>query len=211
MIQATALLLLVQAASYHQATVPTNANLVLTTAAGSLEGLLRLDYDVREPMFSDITFMKERLVELMPYLEEAERPVIKKAYEYLLNLEGTLTVDFGTTLGLLTDKATKYSQEMQGKIEKYPGKFKSSLRTLRNFLSTVSENTDDLVEASETALSHAKVVLVSIEAFRNMMRAAEPKNTEAKPFKPFLQLTNIVQTIGTVATADTTFDEAFTP
>merc|ERR1712066_358367 len=199
MIQATALLLLVQAASYHQATVPTNANLVLTTAAGSLEGLLRLDYDVQEPM-----------VELMPYLEEAERPVIKKAYEYLLNLEGTLTVDFGTTLGLLTDKATKYSQEMQGKIEKYPGKFKSSLRTLRNFLSTVSENTDDLVEASETALSHAKVVLVSIEAFRNMMRAAEPNNTKAKPFKPFLQLTNIAQTIAKGATADTTFDEAFT-
>merc|ERR1719411_380026 len=151
MIQATALLLLVQAASYHQATVPTNANLVLTTAAGSLEGLLRLDYDVREPMFSDITFMKERLVELMPYLEEAERPVIKKAYEYLLNLEGTLTVDFGTTLGLLTDKATKYSQEMQGKIEKYPGKFKSSLRTLKKFLSLVSQNTDDLVEASEAS------------------------------------------------------------
>merc|ERR1712066_360194 len=115
MIQATALLLLVQAASYHQATVPTNANLVLTTAAGSLEGLLRLDYDVQEPMFSDITFMKERLGELMPYLEEAERPVIKKAYEYLLNLEGTLTVDFGTTLGLLTDKRCRArSRNIQG-------------------------------------------------------------------------------------------------
>merc|ERR1719411_91363 len=161
-------------------------------------------------MFTDITFMKERLVELMPYLEEAERPVITKAYEYLLNLEGTLTVDFGTTLGLLTEKATKYSREMQGKIERYPGKFKSSLRTLRKFLSLVSHNTDDLVEASETALRQAKVVLISVEAFSNMMKVAEPENTKAQPFKSFLQLTNIAQTIARGTTADTTFDEAFT-
>jgi len=209
MIRATALLLLLQTASYHQASVPTNANQVLTAAAGSLEGLLRLDYDALVPMFTDITFMKERLVELMPYLEEAERPVIQKAYEYLLNLEGTLRVDFGTTLGLLTDKATKYSRQMQGKIERYPGKFKSSLRTLKTFLSLVSENTDELVVASETALRHAKVVLISVEAFRNMMNAAEPENTKEQPFKPFLQLTNIAQTIAAGATADTTFDEAF--
>merc|ERR550539_1439507 len=95
MIRATALILLVQAASYHQASVPTQATQVLTTAAGSLEGLLGLDYDALEPMYKDITFMKERLVELMPYLEEAERPVIQKSYEYLLNLEGTLNVDLG--------------------------------------------------------------------------------------------------------------------
>merc|ERR1719479_355486 len=210
MIRATALLLLVQTAVYHQASVPFNANLVLTTAAESLEGLLGLDYDLLEPMFTDITFMKESLVELMPYLEEAERPVITKAYEYLLNLEGTLTVDFGTTLGLLTDKTTTYSRQMQGKIQRYPGKFKSSLRTLKKFLSLVSENTDDLVEASEAALKHANVVLISVEAFRNMMKDAEPENTKPQPFKPFLQLTNIAQTIARGATADTTFDEALT-
>merc|ERR1719510_2695714 len=210
MIRATALLLLVQTAVYHQASVPSNANLVLTTAAESLEGLLGLDYDLLEPMFTDITFMKESLVELMPYLEEAERPVITKAYEYLLNLEGTLTVDFGTTLGLLTDKTTTYSRQMQGKIQRYPGKFKSSLRTLKKFLSLVSENTDDLVETSETALKHANVVLISVEAFRNMMKVAEPENSEPQPFKPFLQLTNIAQTIARGATADTTFDDAFT-
>merc|ERR1719411_1535337 len=161
-------------------------------------------------MFSDITFMKETLVELMPYLEEAERPVIKKAYEYLLNLEGTLRGDFSTTLGLLTDKANKYSREMQGKIERYPGKFKSSLRTLKKFLSLVSQNTDDLVEVSETALRHANVVLISVEAFRNMMKDAEPENTKPQPFKSFLQVTNIAQTIARGATADTTFDEALT-
>merc|ERR1719436_46125 len=210
MIRATALLLLVQAASYHQASVPSDANLVLTTAAGSLDGIVGLDYDLVDPMFKDITFMKESLVELMPYLEEAERPVIKKAYEYLLNLEGTLTVDFRTMLGLLTDKATKYSREMQGKIERYPGKFKSSLRTLKKFLSLVSQNTDDLVEVSETALRHANVVLISVEAFRNMMKDAEPENTKPQPFKSFLQVTNIAQTIARGATADTTFDEALT-
>merc|ERR1719242_2886524 len=156
----TVFLLLLQAAAYRQASVPTHANTVLTDAALSLKEVLALDYDVL-PMFKDITFMKESLVELMPYLEEAERPVIKKAYEYLLNLEGTLTVDFRTMLGLLTDKATKYSREMQGKIERYPGKFKSSLRTLKKFLSLVSQNTDDLVEVSETALRHANVVLIS--------------------------------------------------
>merc|ERR1711953_1449361 len=109
MIRATAFFfLLLQAASTHQASVPTDANLVLTAAAESLENL----------------------VELMPYLEESERPVITTAYANLLDLEGTLSVDFGTTLGLLTDKATRYSQQMQGKIARYPKKFKSSLRTL---------------------------------------------------------------------------------
>merc|ERR1712038_1245570 len=182
MIRATALLLLVQAASYHQASVPTNANQVLTKAAGSLEGLLGLDYDALEPMFTDITFMMERLVELMPYLEEAERPVITKAYEYLLSL------DFRTTLGLLKDKATKYGGDMQSKIQKYPKKLKSSLRTLESFFAQVSTNMDNLVEASETALTHAKVVLVSVEAFRNMMKVAEPENTQPQPLKAFLHL-----------------------
>ena len=31
-------------------------------------------------------------------------------YEYLLNLEGTLAVDFEATLGLLKEKAIKYMQ-----------------------------------------------------------------------------------------------------
>merc|ERR1712025_1294549 len=103
----TVLLLLLQAAAYRQASVPTHANTVLTDAAVSLKESLALDYDVL-PMFKDITFMMESLVELMPYLEEAERPVITKAYEYLLNLESSLSLDFRTTLGLLKDKATKY-------------------------------------------------------------------------------------------------------
>merc|ERR1719340_254092 len=116
----TVLLLLLQAPAYRQDPVRPQANSVLTDAAASLKDAMALDYDVL-PMFKDITFMKESLVELMPYLEEAERPVITKAYEYLLNLEGTLTVDFGTTLGLLTDKTTIYSRQMQGKIQRYPG------------------------------------------------------------------------------------------
>merc|ERR1712113_221440 len=66
----TVLLLLLQAAAYHQASVPTHANTVLTDAALSLKESLALDYDVL-PMFKDITFMMESLVELMPYLEEA--------------------------------------------------------------------------------------------------------------------------------------------
>merc|ERR1712218_280606 len=154
----TVLLLLLQAAAYRQASVPTHANTVLTDAAVSLKESLALDYDVL-PMFKDITFMMESLVELMSYLEEAERPVITKAYEYLLNLESSLSLDFRTTLGLLKDKATKYGGGMQSKIQKYPKKLKSSLRTLKSFLAQVSTNMDNLVEASETALTHAKVAL----------------------------------------------------
>merc|ERR1712218_328331 len=192
----TVLLLLLQAAAYHQASVPTHANTVLTDAAVSLKESLALDYDVL-PMFKDITFMMESLVELMPYLEEAERPVITKAYEYLLNLESSLGLDFRTTLGLLKDKATKYGGDMQSKIQKYPKKLKSSLRTLKSFFAQVSTNMDNLVEASETALTHAKVVLVSVEAFRNMMKVAEPENTQPQPLKPFLHLSDIAETVVT--------------
>merc|ERR1719222_433811 len=186
--RARALLLMLQAAAYHQASLPTNAELVIKGAAGSLEGVLGLgrDYDALKPMIKDIDIMKERMVELMPYLEEAERPVITTAYANLLDLEGSLSVDFGTTLGLLTDKATRYSQQMQGKIARYPKKFKSSLRTLNTFLATVSENTNGLAEASDNALRQAKVVLISVEAFKNMMKVAEPKKTRAQPFKSFL-------------------------
>merc|ERR1712141_223640 len=42
------------------------------------------------------------------------------------------------------------------------------------------------------------------------MKVAEPENSEPQPFKPFLQLTNIAQTIARGATADTTFADAFT-
>merc|ERR1712073_80420 len=198
----TILLLLIQAAAYHQASVPTHANTVLTDAAVSLKESLALDYDVL-PMFKDITFMMESLVDLMPYLEEAERPVITKAYEYLLNLESSLSLDFRTTLGLLKDKATKYGGDMQSKIQKYPKKLKSSLRTLKSFFAQVSTNMDDLLQASETALRHAKVVLVSVEAFRNMMKVAEPENTQPQPLKPFLHLSDIAKTVAeTVVTPD---------
>merc|ERR1711953_1141920 len=196
----TVLLLLLQVAAYRQASVPTHANTVLTDAALSLKESLALDYDVL-PMFKDITFMMESLVELMPYLEEAERPVITKAYEYLLNL------DFRTTLGLLKDKATKYGGDMQSKIQKYPKKLKSSLRTLKSFFAQVSTNMDNLVEASETALTHAKVVLVSVEAFRNMMKVAEPENTQPQPLKAFLHLSDIAKTVALEVTHDTTFDD----
>merc|ERR1712109_373221 len=201
MIRATAFfLLLLQAASTHQASVPTDANLVLTAAAESLESVLGLDYNVLEPTFRDIDLVKENLVELMPYLEESERPVITTAYANLL--------DFGTTLGLHTDKATRYSQQMQGKIARYPKKFKSSLRTLNTFLATVSENTNGLVEASDNALRQAKVVLISVEAFKNMMKVAEPKKTRAQPFKSFLDFSDIFQTIAFGVTSDTTSNEA---
>merc|ERR1711953_924217 len=125
MLRAGALLLLLQVVTHHQASLPTNADLVMTGAAERLDEVLGLDFEVVQPnMFQDITLMKERLLELMPYLAEAERPVITTAYANLLDLEGTLRVNFGTTLGLLTDKAIKYSQEMTDKIEKYPGKFR---------------------------------------------------------------------------------------
>merc|ERR1712018_456073 len=180
----TVLLLLLQAAAYHQASVPTHANTVLTDAALSLKESLALDYDVL-PMFKDITFMME----------------------YLLNLESSLTLDFRTTLGLLKDKATKYGGDMQSKIQKYPKKLKSSLRTLKSFLAQVSTNMDNLVEASETALTHAKVVLVSVEAFRNMMKVAEPENTQPQPLKAFLHLSDIAKTVALEVTHDTTFDD----
>merc|ERR1712102_163035 len=192
----TVLLLLLQAPAYRLDPVRPQANSVLTDAAASLKDAMALDYDVL-PMFKDITFMLESLVDLMPYLEEAERPVISKAYEYLLNLESTLTVNFRTTLGLLKNKATKYAGDMQSKIQKYPKKLKSSLRTLKNFFAQVSTNMDDLAEASETALRHAKVVLVSVEAFRNMMKVAEPENTQPQPLKPFLHLSDIAKTVVT--------------
>merc|ERR1711884_457984 len=203
----TVLLLLLQAPAYRQDPVRPQANSVLTDAAASLKDAMALDYDVL-PMFKDITFMMESLVDLMPYLEEAERPVISKAYEYLLNLESTLTVDFRTTLGLLKDKATKYGGVMQSKIRKYPKKLKSSLRTLKSFVAQVSTNMDNLVEASETALTHAKVVLVSVEAFRNMMKVAEPENTQPQPFKAFLHLSDIAKTVAeTVVTPDINVDD----
>merc|ERR550517_2137312 len=114
MIPATALLLLLQAAAHQQAALNKNAELVIAGAAQSLEDLLGLNYQVVDPMFQDIGIMKKRLVELMPYLEEAERPVITKAYAKLLDLEGTVKVDFGTPLGLLADKVTKESERMKG-------------------------------------------------------------------------------------------------
>merc|ERR550525_1819474 len=103
MIPATALLLLLQAAAYQQAALNKNPELTINSAAQSLEDLLGLNYQVVNPMFRDIGIMKKRLVELMPYLEEAERPVITKAYAKLLDLEGTVQVNFGTPLGLLAD------------------------------------------------------------------------------------------------------------
>merc|ERR1712026_298007 len=202
----TVLLLLLQAPAYRLDPVRPQANSVLTDAAASLKDALALDYDVL-PMFKDITFMMESLVELMPYLEEAERPVITKAYEYLLNLESTLTLDFRTTLGFLKDKATKYGGDMQSKIQKYPKKLKSSLRTLKSFVAQVSTIMDNLVEASETALTHAKVVLVSVEAFRNMMKVAEPENTQSQPLKAFLHLSDIARSVALEVTHDTTIDD----
>merc|ERR1711953_8252 len=186
----TVLLLLLQAPAYRQDPVRPQANSVLTDAAASLKDAMALDYDVL-PMFKDITLMMESLVDLMPYLEEAERPVISKAYEYLLNLESTLTVNFRTTLGLLKNKATKYAGDMQSKIQKYPKKLKSSLRTLKNFFAQVSTNMDDLVEA-----------------FRNMMKVAEPENTQPQPLKPFLHLSDIAKTVAeTVVTPDINVDD----
>merc|ERR1711963_728488 len=91
-------------------------------------GVLGLDYDVLEPTMRDLDLMKERLVELMPYLEEAERPVITTAYANLLDLEGTLAVDFGTTLRLLTGKATRYSEEIQIQSEDFEDLFGHSFR-----------------------------------------------------------------------------------
>merc|ERR1719192_2412852 len=99
MIRATAFLLLLQAAAYQQAALNKNAEAVITGAAQSVEDLLELDYQVVKPMFKDIGLMKAGLVDLMPYLEEAE-------------------------------KATKESKKMKDKIEKYPGKFRSSLRNI---------------------------------------------------------------------------------
>merc|ERR1711874_288150 len=199
MFRATAILLLLQAAAYHQSSLPTSAELVLTGAAGSLQGLLGLDYDVLKPILKDVDIMKERLVELMPYLEEAERPVITTAYASLLDLEGSLTVDFGTTMVLLSEKADRYSTQMKDKIDRYPGKFKSSLRTLRSFLSQVSTNTDQLMEISNNALRQAKTVLISALAFRDMMKAAraqQPKNiAEPQHLKSVLKFTDIIQTI----------------
>merc|ERR1719222_826504 len=209
--RAGALLLMLQAAAYHQASLPTNAELVIKGAAGSLEGVLGLgrDYDALKPMIKDIDIMKERMVELMPYLEEAERPVITTAYASLLDLEGTLTVDFGTTLGLLSKNSEKYSKQMMNKIDQYPGKLKSSLRTLRSFLGQVSTNTEQLVEISDAALRQAKTVLISAVAFRNMMKAAQPKKiAEPQPFKSFLQFNNITQIIKVGVETDHSFDSA---
>merc|ERR550525_2127301 len=107
MIPATALLLLLRAAAYQQAALNKNPELTINSAAQSLEDLLGLNYQVVNPMFSDIGIMKKRLVELMPYLEEAERPVITKAYAKLLDLEGTVQVNFGTPLGLLLTRQPK--------------------------------------------------------------------------------------------------------
>merc|ERR1712209_107548 len=89
MIRATAFfLLLLQAASTHQASVPTDANLVLTAAAESLESVLGLDYNVLEPTFRDIDLVKENLVELMPYLEESERPSSPRPMPTFWTLKG---------------------------------------------------------------------------------------------------------------------------
>merc|ERR1712018_305765 len=66
---------------------------------------------------------------------------------------------------------------------------------------------DNLVEASETALTHAKVVLVSVEAFRNMMKVAEPENTQSQPLKAFLHLSDIARSVALEVTHDTTIDD----
>merc|ERR1712125_275447 len=53
-----------------------------------------------------------------------------------------------------------------------------------------------------------KVVLVSVEAFRNMMKVAEPENTQPQPLKPFLHLSDIAKTVAeTVVTPDINVDD----
>merc|ERR1719471_757904 len=207
MIRATAFLLLLQAAAYQQAALNKNAEAIITSAAQSVEDLLELDYQVVKPMFKDIGLMKAGLVDLMPYLEEAERPVITKAYSKLLDLEGTVKVDFGTPLGLLAEKATKESKKMKDKIENYPGKFRSSLRTLRSFLSRVSTNVNHLTEASENALTHAKTVLISVQAFKSMMSAAKSGDIQTQTFQSFIDLTDISQSVA--KSEDPTWRKAF--
>merc|ERR1711936_388807 len=206
MIPATALLLLLQAAAYQQAAINKNAEAIITGAAQSLEDLLGLNYQVVDPMFRDIGIMKKRLVELMPYLEEAERPVITKAYAKLLDLEGNVQVDFGTPLGLLAEKATKEGKKMKEKIEKYPGKFRSSLRTLKSLLARVSTNVDDLTEASEKGLTQAKTVLIAVEAFKRMMSQAKSEEIKTQTFQSFIDVTDITQSI---ASEDATWRDAF--
>jgi len=203
-----ALLLFLQVAAYQQASLPTKADSVIIGAAESLENVLGLDYEGLRPMLRNIDVMKKRMVELMPHLEEAERPVITTAFAKLLDLEGTLKVDFGTTLGLLTDKTNRYGKQMTNKIKKYPGKLKSSLRTLKSFLETVSNNVDDLVETSEQALTQAKTVLISIQAFQNMMKVADAKDLKTQTFETFLEFSNLSSEIILGAKSDPTFEEA---
>merc|ERR1712062_492829 len=69
-------------------------------------------------------------------------------------------------------------------------------------------STNGLAEASDNALRQAKVVLISVEAFKNMMKVAEPKKTRAQPFKSFLDFSDIFQTIAFGVTSDTTSNEA---
>merc|ERR1712241_56112 len=206
MIPATSFLLLLQAAAYQQAALNKNPEPVINDAAQSLEDLLGLDYQVGNPMFKDIGIMKKRLVELMPHLEEAERPVITKAYAKLLDLEGTVQVNFGTPLGLLADKATKEGEKMKGKIEEYPGKFRSSLRTLKSFLARVSTNVDDLTEASEKGLTQAKTVLIAVEAFKKMMSQAKSEEIKTQTFQSFIDVTDITKSIDS---EDATWRDAF--
>merc|ERR1712064_149185 len=217
MFRATGLVLLLQAAAYHQAVMPGNdadyPRQVVTDAAGSVKAALNLDYGVLKGMLKNITDMKENLVELMPYLEKAERPVITTAYAKLLDLEGTLKVDFSTTLELIISNVFKYSKQMISKIQVYPKKFKSSLRTLKNFMAAASRNVDELVAVSDKALTHAKTVQISVEAFSGMMKYVQSPSIETQVLLQFSEIgqtvRDISETVATEVDYDTTAREAF--
>merc|ERR1719192_1002104 len=75
MIRATAFFfLLLQAASTHQASVPTDANLVLTAAAESLENVLGLDYNVLVPTFWTLKGLSQWILE-QPLVSLLTRPL----------------------------------------------------------------------------------------------------------------------------------------
>merc|ERR1712064_257267 len=217
MFRATGLVLLLQAAAYHQAVMPGNdadyPRQVVTDAAGSVKAALNLDYGVLKGMLKNITDMKENLVELMPYLEKAERPVITTAYAKLLDLEGTLKVDFSTTLELIISNVFKYSKQMISKIQVYPKKFKSSLRTLKNFMAAASRNVDELVAVSDKALTHAKTVQISVEAFSGMMKYVQSPSIETQVLLQFSEIgqtvKDISETVATEVDYDTTAREAY--
>merc|ERR1711988_1430233 len=129
-----------------------------------------------------------------------------QSVEDLLELDYQVVKPMFKDIGLMTEKATKESKKMKDKIENYPGKFRSSLRTLRSFLSRVSTNVDHLTEASENAPTHAKTVLISVKAFKSMMNTAKSGDIQTQTFQSFIELTDITQTI---ESEDPTWREAF--